>query len=172
MGQLHSPDPSLHRYLPLIPFPPYRHLPGVTPHPHTHPDGHNYNAEEEYAGPSLTVENWRKNDAYLYGVDLCNHAYWWEAHEAWEGLWKLEGKESLCRVYLQGLIQTAAALIKWRQGNRRGVEKLWEQAKQKLERVDGEAPVYMGLDIASFVTCAERSLFASDGAQPPLIRLS
>ena len=158
MGQ---PDPP--RYLLDLPFPPYRHLPGRTPHPRRHPDGHSYNAEE-YAGPPLTEGDWRTNEAYLYGVDLFNYGYWWEAHEAWEGLWKLAAKESLCRVYLQGLIQTAAALIKWRECDERGVAKLWNKARKKLERVGGEAPVYMGLDLMGFVDAAQRALAASDSS--------
>ena len=159
------------RYLPTIPFPPYRHTPGQTPHPRKHPDGHSY-AAAEYAGPPLTVESWRENEAYLHGVDLFNHGYWWEAHEAWEGVWKLAAKESLCRVYLQGLIQTAAALLKLRVGHRRGVEKLWGQARAKLARVGDEAPVYMGLRIEAFTRETEDALGASGRVQPPLLRLS
>ena len=151
------------RYLPAFSFPAYRHQPGVTPHPLRHPDGYSYNAEE-YAGPPLTEDNWRINEAYLYGVDLFNHGYWWEAHEAWEGLWQPVERESLCRVYLQGLIQTAAALIKWREGNERGVAKLWNKARKKLERVGGEGPVYMGLDLVNFVDAAQRTLAASDSS--------
>lgn len=164
-----APDPA--RYAPNTPFPPYRHAPGRTPHPRKHPDGHSYNTEE-YAGPPLTMENWRENQAYLYGVDLFNYGYWWEAHEAWEGLWGQEDKRSLCRGDLQGLIQMAAALVKWREGNRRGVEKLGGQARIKLERVDGENPVYMGLRIAAFIREVESALAVAEQVDPPLLRLS
>jgi hypothetical protein len=38
-------DPACQRWVPELNFPPYRHLPGETPHPHTHLDGHGYGFE-------------------------------------------------------------------------------------------------------------------------------
>ena len=69
--------------------------------------------------------------------------------------------------YLQGLIQTAAALVKWRE-----VEKLGDQALVELERVDGQNPVYMGLRIASFIREAENALAVTEQVDLPLLRLS
>ena len=161
---------SLQRYCPQIPFPPYRHIPGATFHPRTHPSGHSYGAAERDS-PPLTEENWCANEAYLFGVDLFNYAYWWEAHEEWESLWNLAERQALSRIYLQGLIQTAAALVKWREGNERGVVKLWRQAREKLVRVGGESPVYMGLDIAELVGCVEPNLVGTDRSCAVLIRL-
>ena len=161
---------SLQRYCPQIPFPPYRHIPGATFHPRTHPSGHSYGAAERDSLP-LTEENWCANEAYLFGVDLFNYAYWWEAHEAWESLWNLAEHQALSRIYLQGLIQTTAALVKWREGNERGVVKLWRQAREKLVRVGGESPVYMGLDIAELVGCVEPKLVGTDRSCVLLIRL-
>ena len=82
-----------------------------------------------------------------------------------------EDKRSLCRGYLQGLIQTAAALVKWREGNRRGVEKLGDQALVELERVDGQNPVYMGLRIASFIREVENALAVTEQVDLPLLRM-
>ena len=144
-------DPSVPRRAPDLPFPPYRHLPGQTPHPHTHPDGHSYQRETACDSPALRSENWQSNRAYLFGTDLYNYAYWWEAHEQWEVLWHLAGRHSLCGQYLQGLIQTAAAFIKWHQGNQRGRDKLWEQGRHKLVEVLDVQEVYMGLDLVDFL---------------------
>ena len=103
-------DANWHRYCPQKPFPPYRHIPGVTPHPIRDPRGHSYGVEEVHDAEPLPPEFWRQNEDYLYGVDLYNFAYWWEAHEAWEGLW--HQAEGTYRLFLQGLIQVSAAFIK------------------------------------------------------------
>ena len=150
------------RHLPDKPFPPYKHLPGRTPHPRKHTDGQGRVAEE-CVGPPLTEAHWRTNGAYLYGVDLYNYGYWWEAHEAWEGLWVMAEKESLERIFLQGLIQTAAALLKARAGNVHAAGKLWEKARPKLERVRAAAPEYMGLDLAEFVHNTAEHIVSGSG---------
>lgn len=136
-----SPPP---RYAPDQPFPPYAHQPGQTPHPRTHPDGHSRDAPE-YAGPALTERTWKECTAYLYGVDLFNHQYYWEAHEAWEGLWKMEQRASERARFLQGLIQLAAMCIKMRAGNRRGTHTLRNKALVHLTQAD----IYMGMDLAA-----------------------
>ena len=61
------------------------------PHPRNDPDGHSYDEEEEYL-PHFTAEEWRDCEHYLYGVDLFNQGYWWEAHEAWEAVWLAAGQ--------------------------------------------------------------------------------
>ena len=58
---------------------------------------------------------WYDCESYLYGVDLFNHAYWWEAHEAWEGPWRAAGRQSATGFFLQGLIQISVARLKWSQ---------------------------------------------------------
>ncbi|MEH6665789.1 MAG: ATPase, T2SS/T4P/T4SS family, partial [Brevundimonas sp.] len=45
-----------------------------------------------------------------------NHGYYWEAHEAWEGLWQRADKGSPLRILLKGLILSAAAGVKIREG--------------------------------------------------------
>ncbi|MGY8825076.1 MAG: DUF309 domain-containing protein [Candidatus Latescibacterota bacterium] len=145
------------RYAPAVPFPPYAYQPGQTPHPHTHPKGHSYGAPEPTATP-LIEHNWRNNEVYLYGVDLFNYEYYWEAHEAWEGLWKLEESTAHRALFLQGLIQVAAMCIKRRAGNARGVEKLRSKAVLKLRLLCAETP-YMGIDLGALCqTLTQRPL--------------
>ncbi len=142
-------DPACPRYAPDLAFPLYRHVPGQTPHPRTHPQGHSFGLQEGCEGPPLTGENWRRNQPYLRGVDLYNYAYWWEAHEEWEELWRCA--EPLCRLYLQGLVQVAAALIKWHQRNPRGAVRLSRKGREKLGRVAAAHPLYMGLRLPGFL---------------------
>lgn len=152
-------DPSCPRYLPDLAFPPYRHLPGQTPHPRTHPQGHRF----ALPGPDqpLTAANWTTHRAYLAGVDLFNRAFWWEAHEAWEGPWRVSPPVS--RHQLQGLIQLAAALIKWHQGNPRGMEKLAFSSRALLAQVAAEHPHHLGIDLAELIRSTD-TFFAAPPA--------
>ena len=70
----------------LINFPNYRYIPGIHPHPINSPEGHSFGAEEPEID-SWDSDEWAENEDYLFGVDLYNYHYYWEAHEAWEGLW-------------------------------------------------------------------------------------
>ena len=74
------------RLVPERSFPPYAYIPGRAPHPTRDPKGHNYGAEFETPKPP-DPDDWRACRDYLYGIDLFNHGFYWEAHEAWEGLW-------------------------------------------------------------------------------------
>ncbi|MFH1571382.1 MAG: DUF309 domain-containing protein, partial [Gemmatimonadota bacterium] len=137
--------------------------PGRTPHPRTNPAGHSYGAAPPAAAP-LVRHGWAANQSYLFGVDLYNLDFWWEAHEEWEGLWGLEPRGSTVRRYLQGLIQVAAAMIRWEEGNRRGLEGLAGRGLGYLQEVaDSCGPRYTGLEVTAFAA-AVRELLA---AEPP-----
>lgn len=56
------------------------------------------------------------DDDFRYGLDLFNHGFPWEAHEAWEPLWHAAPRPSPERALLQGLIHAAAAAVKARAG--------------------------------------------------------
>ena len=56
------------------------------------------------------------NDDFRFGVDLFNHGFPWEAHEAWEPLWFAAPRERNERALLQGLIHAAAAAVKAKSG--------------------------------------------------------
>lgn len=176
-------DPSVLRNAPDRLFPPYRHLPGDTPHPRKHPRGHSHGIPDLCESPPLTATNWGTNAAYLYGVDLFNYAYWWEAHEQWEGLWLQTNEQpkegDLSRDYLQGLIQASASLLKWHQGYAEGMRRLEVRARSRLHRVASTIPVYMGLDAGEFLRRLARLLAGGTRAESatampsegPVIRL-
>jgi len=44
---------------------------------------------------------------FALGIELFNHGKFWEAHEAWEQIWREREEES--RIFFQGIIQAAAA---------------------------------------------------------------
>ena len=56
------------------------------------------------ASGAAESEEWRACRDYLYGIDLFNHGYYWEAHEVWEGLWVACGRRGPTAIYLQALI--------------------------------------------------------------------
>src|SRR5207244_4035273 len=73
------------RLAPERPFPPYAFVSPHRPHPRTDPRGHSFGAPETPA-PPLNPAEWRRSRDYLHAIDLFNHGYYWEAHEAWEAL--------------------------------------------------------------------------------------
>lgn len=100
------------RLLPLRDFPLYAYLPGRMPHPVRDPAGHSYQVEPVPVLPTLD------SDEFAWGTDLFNHGYYWEAHEAWEGIWQVAERGSALRALLKGLILLSAAGVKIREGKR------------------------------------------------------
>ena len=148
-------------------LPPYRHVPGLTPHPVTDPRGHLHGQGEWLTmPPDLELpDDWRRCEPYLLGVDLFNRAYLWEAHEAWEVAWNASGHESAPGVFLQGLIQAAAALLQRHRGVSRGARTLGDKAADKLARtaaLAGDGP-YMGLPVDAWRRELSRALSGTGG---------
>lgn len=147
------------RYAPGRSFPSYAFLPGRDPHPTRDPRGHSF-GHPEVPAPYLPPERWRENQDYLFGVDLYNHGYLWESHEAWEGLWHAAKHDALQAEHLQGLIQCAAACLKVGMGQPRGLERLAALGTARLEAVARRrAGPFMGLALSEFV--AELRAFAA-----------
>ena len=136
-------------------FPPYRYIPELNPHPTEDSKGHSFNRKENVP-ERLTVNNWFYHEIYLCGVDLYNHAYWWESHESWESLWKKEEKGRLTSEFLQGLIKISAALIKWNLKSKRGLTILYNSAIQHLQKVSSEHKTYMGIFLPRHIRKLEK----------------
>jgi len=164
---------SLPRY-DSTPFPAKRYLPGSgAPRPRPHRGIGTELARRERLLPQ---ERWGEQRSYLQGVDLFNHAFWWEAHEAWEGLWaRAQGTQ---RLFLQGLIQLAAALLKHHIQSAHGSVHLAREARDKLVAVcqrEGLArgKPFMGMDVPALLRAMDTAfapVFQAerDGAVPPL----
>ena len=101
-------------------FPPRAFVPGRMPHPHR-------NGAIPGAGPLSGPQADSGNAAALRclalrrGLDLFNHGYFWEAHEAWEAAWQGLQRDSATALHLQALIRLAAAALKLVMAEPRGV---------------------------------------------------
>jgi predicted metal-dependent hydrolase len=85
--------------------------------------------------------------ALAEGIALFNDRKFWHAHEAWERDWLVaEGEKKL---FLQGLIQLAAAYHHVQRGTYRGGIRLFDAALEKLSRVPAG---YAGVDRNEAVT--------------------
>ena len=158
-------DPNWPRYS-LRPFPPYRYIPGRTPHPRRHPLGHSH-GQPEPTGQLFPADRWGISDDYRYGVDLYNFAYWWESHEIFEAFWHASGRDSEQGNFFQALIQLAAANLKQTTNNEAAAHRLVRAGIIRLERC---ATPYMGIDVTLVLQALHGYL---TGLQPdlPLIRL-
>ena len=134
-------------------FPPYRYVPGLHPHPTNSPDGHSYENEDE-DNEKWNSDLWKNNEDYLFGIDLYNYHYYWEAHEAWEGLWIAAVRNSSEHRFLQGLIKCGAALLKVRMAEYQiqdliGARNLSKSGMSLLSQVGQDE--FMGLDLPNFL---------------------
>jgi len=120
-------------------FPPYAFVPGEHPHPTRDPQGHSYGRAQE----SLA-------SAFAWGVDLYNHRYPWEAHEAWEDLWRAEVPDSADAALLRGLIQCAAVCLKVRLGRHDAARRIGGRALGHLEQASQGAAQTRGLALPEF----------------------
>ncbi len=145
-------NPTPPRFLLDEPLPPYAHVPDRTPHPVSDPRGHSHGVAPERPAPP-DPDRWRECRAYLRGIDLFNHGYYWEAHEAWEGLWHACGRSGTTANFLKALIKLAAAGVKARQGLPRGVERHAQRAAELLHTLDRLQ--FMGMDVRRLAEWAE-----------------
>jgi hypothetical protein len=141
----HPPDPAWPRYSTRL-FPFYRFVPGKSPHPRRDPKGHSYGQPESKL-LAFPPEEWERSDAYLYGIDLYNYAYWWECHEVFECLWHAAGHDTEQGNFFEALIQLAAANLKRFLGNEQAAQNL---ARSGLTRLQNLPELYMGIDVVAF----------------------
>ena len=103
-------NPQTSRYTER-PLPAYRHLPFRNAHPFLDAEGHSF-GEQLVPPETFDSRQWRCHEEYLYAIDLFNRGFWWEAHERLKPLSIAAGRDSSTGLFLQGLIQIAAALLK------------------------------------------------------------
>jgi predicted metal-dependent hydrolase len=81
--------------------------------------------------PKRSAESPSVDELYEEGIELFNRGLFFECHEAWEEVWKRSaGAEKL---FYQGLIQAAVAILHAQRGNRDGARSLYAKARAKLD---------------------------------------
>jgi predicted metal-dependent hydrolase len=154
------------RYCQEQPLPPYSYVTGLSPHPTRDERGHSFGRHEPPPAP-LDNETYRTNPAYLYGLDLFNHGFYWEAHEAWEALWHAAGRRGPAADFLKGLIKLAAAGVKAREGRAAGVRQHAERSKELVASAAAGQTMF-GLNTAELIAqagvlAAQAEELAGDG---------
>ena len=143
------------RWLPQKSLPPYAYLPGKNPHPVRDPAGHSHHVEPI----PVAAEVSRSSDAFLWGLDLFNHGYYWEAHEAWEGLWQVADRDGPLRMLFKGLILLSAAGVKIRERKNAAAQRHAKRAAallRQLAKVPNRAfERALGMSPAALAECAE-----------------
>ena len=138
------------------PFPPYTYVPGSgTPHPVSDERGHMHGLAE-VTPLALDSNAWFSNETYLYAIDLFNHSFFWESHEAWESLWHVAGHRGEMADFLKGLIKLAAAGVKQYEGNTVGIERHLLRARELMASV-GHNP-YAGIDLQELIARIDKWL--------------
>lgn len=134
-----------------LPLPPYTYVPGRTPHPVSDPAGHAYaHREEPAAGLPVALPEQQfleQHPRYRYAIDLYNHGFYWEAHEAWESLWIAAGRRGPLADFLKGLIKLAAAGVKSLEGNPLGWQRHLARSRELLAGVAKTNPNLGGLNL-------------------------
>ena len=91
-------------------------------------------------------------DGLLEGIALFNRGEFWDAHEAWEGVWAGLPKGSDERRFYQGLIQLAAAFLhreRARATPERSARAALRCYRSGMAKLDGLADVTFGVDLAA-----------------------
>ena len=163
------------RWLPQKSLPSYAYLPGKSPHPVRDPTGHSYHGEPFPVAAEASLSS----GAFLWGLDLFNHGYYCEAHEAWEGLWQVADRDGPLRMLFKGLILLSAAGVKIRERKNSAAARHAKRAaalfRQLTNVPDRAFDRALGMSPAALAECAEAAiripadLQATAPGQPQLV---
>jgi uncharacterized protein len=95
-------------------------------------------------------------DLWTAGVRLFNQGRLFECHEVWERLWKRSNGAD--KLFYQGMIQAAAALLHAERGEPGGARSTWAKARAKL---DGLPREYHGIALGDFRAAVDKSISAA-----------
>ncbi len=96
------------------------------------------------------------NEAWRYGVDLFNARFYWEAHEAWEVVWRTAERGSAAYYATKGMIQITASLLTLYMCRTDASRHLASRGAELLERAIASSRRYRELDLGSVARLARR----------------
>jgi len=100
-------------------------------------------APEDVIEPKMTRQDW---EDFNLGMNLFHTQEFWDAHEAWEQVWKRHLEPS--RIFFQGLIQASAGCYQVQRQIYHGAVKHCENARFKLRQFK---PVFLNVNVDAFV---------------------
>jgi predicted metal-dependent hydrolase len=101
------------------------------------------------------------------GIELFNEGKYWEAHEAWEGVWMPDRKGPDSAFY-KGLIQVAAGCLHYKRRNRRGAVNKWRSGADYLRPY---LPSHRGVRLEPLVAAVDGFLSAIGGPIWPDLKM-
>jgi predicted metal-dependent hydrolase len=104
----------------------------------------------------------KKDQLFRRGLEAFNSAHFYEAHELWEEVWLQTLNQE--RVFLQGLIQVAAAFHHYSNANRLGARRLLQAGLTKIEPFPH---VHKGLELEQLRGAVRWWLAALDAGESP-----
>jgi hypothetical protein len=126
-------------YIPSCPLPSYAYIPGKNPR---HVDLLLPPVPASYRGindPEFLAR-------FHFGIDCFNHEFYWETHEALEGLWHLVGRQtSDVGKALQSIILLSAAHLKTFCQDHQNV-RAWSSARSLINNIDQKVFADLGID--------------------------
>ena len=98
-----------------------------------------------------------QREQWVVGIELFNRRRYWEAHEAWENVWRdmTNKPEDDGEIILRGLIQFAAGLHSLSRGKTAGAISNLSKSKEKLALC--QMP-FRGIDLSSLVSALQSSI--------------
>jgi len=92
-----------------------------------------------------TDDTGHSDDRFGRGLALFNRGDFFACHEVWEELWLRSSSAE--KLFYQGLIQTAVAILHAERGNRRGAASTWRKARAKLDTLPA---IHHGIALGEF----------------------
>jgi predicted metal-dependent hydrolase len=109
------------------------------------------------------MHSYEKDGRYHKGLEAFNSGHFYEAHEHWEEVWLETANPE--KMFLQGLIQVAAAFHHHSRANRQGTQNLLLAGLLKLDRFP---EIHGGLEIEALRRAVREWLAALDAGEIPI----
>ena len=95
------------------------------------------------------------------GIALFNDGKFFECHEAWEEIWKRSSGDE--KLFYQGIIQAAVAILHAQRGNLIGAASLYAKASDKLDHLPSE---HMGIALGKLRDALKDFFAIALGGEP------
>jgi predicted metal-dependent hydrolase len=102
------------------------------------------------------------HELWAEGIELFNAGRFFECHEVWEEVWKRA--TSAEKLFFQGMIQAAVAILHAQRGNPRGARSTWAKARAKLAPLPAE---HMGIALTELREAVDTFVASVLGDRPP-----